>query len=328
MTPLETRLAMKAAGFSPIPCKGKHPLLSGWQTKFDVSQEDMARWPGTNTGMLCAYAPVFDLDVLHPEAAAEAEALIKDWFDGRGIVPVRIGLAPKRALLFRTNAPFPKMSVYFHSPNGDAHKIEVLCNGQQVVVDGIHPDTHKPYVWHGGRPGGDVTRDDLPELDEAEARELLALVTSMLIERFGFECTQQVSGNGQGHAQAEAAWGDPVDVDARLAAVTPGAKDGGGVHDTGLSCTASLLRDGYSVDAATLTVLEEWRKSPDTAGWDWESEERKLRGQSFDFITKHPDLSYLLPDELRGKFESVVRAGKSPRVVYNRVWGWHVRGLV
>ena len=121
-------------------------------------------------------------------------------------------------------------------------------------------------------------------------------------------------------------WGSPIDVDARLAAVHPGDKGGGGVHDTGLSCTASLLRSGHSVDAAVLTVLEEWRRSPDTAGWDWEGEERKLRGQCFDFITKHPELSCLLPDGLRDKFEAV-SAGKRPKIIYARHIGWHVRGL-
>ena len=110
MTPLETRQALKAAGFSPIPCKGKQPLIDGWQTKLDVSPEEMAAWPGSNTGMLCAYAPAFDIDILDPQAATEAEREVKDWFDGRGIIPVRIGLAPKRALLFRTGEPFPKGS--------------------------------------------------------------------------------------------------------------------------------------------------------------------------------------------------------------------------
>jgi hypothetical protein len=81
------------------------------------------------------------------------------------------------------------------------------------------------------------------------------------------------------------------------------------------------------VDAAVLTVLEEWRKSPETADWDWEDEERKLRRQCFDLITKHPDLSYLLPDDLRGSFDDAVRAGKRPRVVYSKHIGWHVRGL-
>ena len=50
------------------------------------------------------------------------------------------------------------MAADFKSPNGEEHKIEVLCNGQQVVVDGVHPDTHRPYTWHGGRPGKDITR--------------------------------------------------------------------------------------------------------------------------------------------------------------------------
>jgi hypothetical protein len=118
----------------------------------------------------------------------------------------------------------------------------------------------------------------------------------------------------------------PIDVDARLAAAFSGGKSGAGIHDTGLSCTASLLRSGHSVDAAVLTVLEEWRRSSDTAGWDWGAEERKLRGQCFDFITKHPELSCLLPNDLRDKFEAV-SAGKRPKIIYAKHIGWHVRGL-
>jgi hypothetical protein len=39
------------------------------------------------------------------------------------------------------------------APNGDtAQKIEILGNGQQLVVAGIHPETGLPYNWHGGEP--------------------------------------------------------------------------------------------------------------------------------------------------------------------------------
>ena len=107
---LKLRLALKAAGFSPIPCKGKQPLLREWQTRFDASAEEMAAWPGANTGSLCAYVPGWDADILDLEAAEAVEAMVKDRFDGRGIIPVRFGLAPKRLMIFRTDTPFSKMA--------------------------------------------------------------------------------------------------------------------------------------------------------------------------------------------------------------------------
>ena len=60
----------------------------------------------------------------------------------------------------------------FTSPTGQRHRVEVLCSGQQIVILGTHPDTGKPYSWHGGEPG-DVARADLPELTEAVAREFV-----------------------------------------------------------------------------------------------------------------------------------------------------------
>lgn len=182
---LECRLALKAAGFHPIPCKGKQPTLSGWQTKSDVCQEEMARWAGTNTGSLCATVPVWDIDILDQEAAEAVEEMVKDWFEGRGTIPVRIGQLPKRALIFRTDTPFSKMAQHFRAPNGEEHKIEILCNGQQAVFYGTHPDTGNPYTWHGGCPGVDVTRDALAEVSEKEMRGLLKFVSDMLAEKFG-----------------------------------------------------------------------------------------------------------------------------------------------
>jgi hypothetical protein len=71
-----------------------------------------------------------------------------------GLSAVRTGRAPKRALLFRTDVPFKKISTpIFFSPDGCTHKVEILGWGQHIVVHGIHPDTHAPYTWCGGEPG-------------------------------------------------------------------------------------------------------------------------------------------------------------------------------
>ena len=316
---LKLRLALKARGFMPIPCEGKRPTLPAWQTKTAVSAEEMARWPEANTGMVLGETVGLDADIMHPEAAAAVEEYVTGLFDGRGRVPIRFGNRPKRAILLRTTEPFTKMSVSLTDSSGVGHKIEVLGKGQQIIVNGMHPDTGVPYTWFDGCPWSDFCWADLVEVTEQEMRDLLDILAEMLEKEFGFKRADEDS-NGIGQFRQ-------VDVDARLAAVRPGDKSGGGVHDTGLSCTASLLRSGHSVDAAVLTVLEEWRKSPDTAGWDWEDEERKLRRQCFDLITKHHEMSYLLPDDLRDKFEGAASVGKRPKIIYSKHIGWHVRGF-
>jgi hypothetical protein len=48
-----------------------------------------------------------------------------------GVTAVRTGQAPKRAMLFRTDDPFDKVSTpVFISPDGRTHKVEILCRGQ------------------------------------------------------------------------------------------------------------------------------------------------------------------------------------------------------
>ncbi len=93
---------------------------------------------------------------------------------------VRFGQPPKRAILFRTETSFGKISTpVFTSPTQQRNRVEVLCDGQQIVVLGTHPGTGKPYSWHGGEPG-DVARADLPELTEATANEFVAKAAAVM----------------------------------------------------------------------------------------------------------------------------------------------------
>ena len=236
MSPYQVRLALKAAGFSPIPCKGKRPLLEGWQHKLDASDEEMRRWQGRNTGMLCNYNPAGDADITDPEAGDAVEEATKDWFSDRGEIPVRVGNAPKRAFVFRTSHPFPKFTAHFVDEQGRPQKIEILCEGQQLIVDGIHPDTKQPYSWFGGSPV-DIGHDRLVEVTEAEMNEYVEYVAAMLGERFGFTRVQDHGGNGQTH---EGGAQGPVDLDAELQAMT----DGKLVNDVQIRIIPSLLRNG------------------------------------------------------------------------------------
>ena len=99
----------------------------------------------TNTGIITADTPAIDIDVLDPAVADELQCMVEQMI---GTSAVRTGLAPKRALLFRTDTPFKKLDATYTSPDGRTHKVEILGWGQQIVVHGIHPTTRE-HPTHG-----------------------------------------------------------------------------------------------------------------------------------------------------------------------------------
>ena len=216
--PTERRLKLLKAGFCPIPLRGKNPGMKHgweWQKLSGANDEQIEMWgkvftDATNTGILTKHNPAFDIDILHPEAAEAIGELVTERFEERGYVPVRIGKAPKRAILFRTNDPFPKINRPLTAPDGTEQKIEFLADGQQIVVHGIHPDTRKPYTWHGGEPG-DIAAEDLPYISEPEAQQLVNDVARLLIAEFGYKEKTTPKTNGAAnpnHEQRQADWAD------------------------------------------------------------------------------------------------------------------------
>lgn len=201
---IELRHRLMRAGYSPIPLFGKVPPAYGknnarkglgkWQTLGDVSYDQIEMWAKTwpdaiNTGVLTRLTPALDLDLLNEDAAVAAEDFVRERYEEGGYVLTRIGRAPKRAILFRTIEPFAKILVNLVAPNGAVgEKIEFLADGQQVVVDGIHPETQRPYSWHGGSPG-EIPREELPYIREAEARALVAELVDLLVRDFGYHKT-------------------------------------------------------------------------------------------------------------------------------------------
>jgi hypothetical protein len=155
-TATKERKRLREAGYLPIPAIGKAPPIPGWQNT-TASEDEIDRWfseypEALNTGIITRTAPAVDIDVYDPDIANEIEELLWSVIGTRGIV--RFGQPPKRAALFRTDVPFGKMATpVFTSPTQQRHRIEILCDGQQIVVLGTHPGTGKPYSWHGGVPG-------------------------------------------------------------------------------------------------------------------------------------------------------------------------------
>src|SRR5262249_6726402 len=120
--PTEKRLDLLAAGFTPIPARGKATLLEGGTQK-TVTVDEVATWWNVlphrlSHGMSTSTAPTFDVDVLNAEAADAVEALVRERVGGRGKFLVRTGQPPKRAIPFKTSAPFKKITVTFAKRDG------------------------------------------------------------------------------------------------------------------------------------------------------------------------------------------------------------------
>jgi hypothetical protein len=204
LNPYDVRLRLLNNGFAPLPAAGKAILLKGWQAA-NVTPEAIQSWERgkhqshRNTGIRTKDTPAFDIDIKHLAAAEAVEALVRERCRRQGKLLVRIGKAPKRAVLFRTDSPFTKIARSLTAPDGSAgQKLEFLGDGQQVIAHGIHPDTKRPYTWCGGTPW-EVPASALPLITEANARALLDDAAALLVERFGYRNANPGSGTaGEG----------------------------------------------------------------------------------------------------------------------------------
>ncbi|MBF0310618.1 MAG: DUF3987 domain-containing protein [Magnetococcales bacterium] len=120
------------------------------------------QWPDAGIGIPCGLVAGVDIDIADDTGLAERLQALA--FELLGETPaVRIGNAPKRMLVYRTDASFKGIK---------AHPLEVLCQGQQFVAYAIHPGTGRPYEWPV-RSLADLTLADLPVITEAQARAFI-----------------------------------------------------------------------------------------------------------------------------------------------------------
>jgi hypothetical protein len=168
----DLRLTLLQNGYEPVPLLGKRCLLPGW-SEMEITETEIQRWgvehpEWSNTGLRTARMPSLDSDVDDPEVAKSIQAFMAGWCHN-GRMFIRTGRAPRFAVPFRCDAPFAKIARKLT----DANKLEILASGQLIVVEGIHPDTGKPYAWEGDAAPWNVRRDALPPLDAELAAVLL-----------------------------------------------------------------------------------------------------------------------------------------------------------
>jgi hypothetical protein len=146
----------------------------------------------------------------------------------------------------RRRKPFPKISVNLIAPGGQTdEKIELLCDGQQVVVAGLHPDTRRPYEWHGGELGN-VKLVDLPCINEAEARTLVGDAVELLVTEHGYTIAKprpKANGNA-GDSDGAKDWSWLIDA----------IIQGGSLHDNTCALAAKVVAGGMRGDKAVSLI--------------------------------------------------------------------------
>ncbi len=164
--------ALHGAGWDVIPVKTKekYPVLPNWQDGFTTEQINgfaANGSAGSSIGLLAARFPGVDIDVLDLECADAIEQFALDFF---GPAPIRYGNAPKRLLMYRTDAPFSKAKIYLTDPlgnnkgiDGKDFAVEVLGRGQQYLIYGEHPNGFE-YQWPNSDGPGDVDSHSLTAL--------------------------------------------------------------------------------------------------------------------------------------------------------------------
>jgi archaellum biogenesis ATPase FlaH len=114
-------------------------------------------------GLIAVDIDCMDADKAHICAQTATEIL--------GPSDNRVGRKPKRAKLYRVSEPVPYSRITF-----DGGHVEVLSDGKQLVVHGIHPATGLPYEWPRGVP----RYEDLPIVDGALVAKYMAALADRL----------------------------------------------------------------------------------------------------------------------------------------------------
>lgn len=172
---------------------GSWPTL-GLNERDQRAVEDM---PTENVGLRAADWPAVDCDVENPK--------FMSWLRKR--VTTELGFAPTRV---RSNSPrslfvyrradgetIRKMQLIFTDPDGVEHKIEVLGEGQQYVVNGMHP-SGVAYEWEDGAHLVDVTVGGLTSVTEQQLRDFLTALAAVIPQHGGVVVRLSLPGRGAG----------------------------------------------------------------------------------------------------------------------------------
>lgn len=209
------------------------------------SRGDVAAWQAGDGGLglrLGRFVAV-DIDVLDEDESAALTRLARKML---GPAPQRVGRAPKSLLLYRTEELLTKQRVVWGE-----HAVEILAEGSQCVIEGIHPGTGRPYQWG---PEWPVTVLGMEALTQVTLAGVTAFLTAV-------EARQKASGHEVGLLQGRIRTGDvdqgslkaPIAEVTRLVQLLPNTTE---THPDRLS----YIRVGAAIKASTVENPAEGRE--------------------------------------------------------------------
>lgn len=197
-------LRLRERGYTVVAVKAgqKRPMVDGWQmlspTEKDIREWGKRDYKHGNIGINTRFNPAVDIDVYDADAAQELEDWIADQLLGHELC-VRVGRAPKRAIVFRATEEFRKLQATYTDGTTE-HKLEILGAGQQFVAYGVHPDTKAPYEWVSMDEPLNMDSADLPELTLEFARDILDKFC-LIAEARGWEKLTKHAGAAAGDSE-------------------------------------------------------------------------------------------------------------------------------
>lgn len=239
---------------TPQDSRGKTPGIRGrdglWRgmgwIHFEATEADLATWHamGAGVGLKCGRDGMIaiDADTLDVKLANLIHDVIKDEL---GLLPVRVGNRPKAAYLCRVDEPLPYMRVEF-----GRERVEVLTEGRQVVLEGLHPKTGAPYYWLRPLPSW----SDLPVFPAAKIVALLERLRGVLPEASE---VKREGGLERAEVDQDSLRGDP-DLVRRAVEALPNTSElflsRESWRDVGYAIKAALPDD----PAAALELFQDW----------------------------------------------------------------------
>src|SRR5215472_12097838 len=147
-----------------------------------------SRWPDCGVGLPGGEVCGVDIDIVEDKAVADAVERLARQMLGDGCL-LRVGLWPKRLLVYRTKEPFAGIKEFY--------PIEIMARGQQMVAYARHPETGLPYQWIGDTPA-ETHLTGLQAVSEAQVRRFLAEAYKLIPERLRVKRLSD-AGNGERH---------------------------------------------------------------------------------------------------------------------------------
>lgn len=164
---------------------------TAWRV-LETTAEDVRTWVGwgANMGLRTAFFPAVDIDCADEALASmiEQAALAQ-----LGPAARRTGNPPKRLLLYRLGDGDPFGRLRLIIKDGEkSYLVEILADGQQCVVAGIHPTTKRPYEW--SEDPAEKGALGLTPITREDANRFLDYLKDGL-EMLGYECTRVGDGS-------------------------------------------------------------------------------------------------------------------------------------